>query len=44
METVTYIKLEEGDLNLIVEAIYNNSDNLRIMFGCQSLRKLLSSG
>lgn len=40
----TYLKLTEHDLPLIIEAINNNSDGLRLFFGCKALRKLLSTG
>jgi hypothetical protein len=32
------------DLPLIIEAIHNNNDSLRLFFGCKALRKILSTG
>ncbi len=40
----TYLKLSFQDLPLIAEAISNNSDQLRLFFGCKALRKILSTG
>ena len=40
----TYMKLSVADLTLIVDAINNNTDLLRLFFGCKALRKILSTG
>ena len=40
----TYMKLSIADLHLIVDAINNNTDMLRLFFGCKALRKILSTG
>lgn len=38
------MKLTVNDLPFIIDAIHNNSDLLRIFFGCKALRKILSVG
>ena len=38
------MKLSVADLTLIVDAINNNTDLLRLFFGCKALRKILSTG
>eukprot|EP00347_Sterkiella_histriomuscorum_P018470 403345397 len=40
----TYMKLNIQDLPLIIDAINNNTDMLRLFFGCKALRKILSTG
>lgn len=41
---ITYMKLTLTDLPLIIDAVNNNSDGLRLFFGCKALRKILSTG
>jgi len=40
----TYMKLSLKDLPLIIDAINNNSDMLRLFFGCKALRRIVSTG
>jgi len=38
------MKLSLKDLPLIIDAINNNSDMLRLFFGCKALRRIVSTG
>lgn len=38
------MKLTVADLPLIIDAINDNTDMLRLFFGCKALRKILSTG
>ena len=40
----TYLRLGIEDLTLILEAVHNNTDSLRLFFGCKALRKVIASG
>ena len=42
-DETSYIKLSTGDMPLIVEAINNDADRLRLVFGCKALRRILST-